>query len=45
MGRVRRVQMLKVAVWILYCSNTLGKYMNQTIIPPAMGKVRTDLAF
>ena len=33
-----QVQILNNAVCILHCSNTLGKYMNLTLLPPAMSK-------
>ena len=33
-----RVQILDEAVYIVHSTNTLGKGMNPTILPPAMGK-------
>ena len=38
MDMVTQVQILDKAVCILFCTNTLGKGMNLTILFPAMGK-------
>ena len=38
MDTATRVQMLDEADCISHCTNTLGKGMNQIILPPAMGK-------
>ena len=38
MGIVTQVQILDETVCILHNTNTLGKGMNPTILPPAMGK-------
>ena len=38
MDTAAQVQILDEAVCILHSTNTLGKSMNPTILPPAMGK-------
>ena len=38
MVTVNRVQILNEAVYISQSTNTLGKVMHSTILPPAMGK-------
>ena len=39
MDTVTQVQILDETDCISHCTNTLGKGMNPTILPPAMGKV------
>ena len=38
MDTVTRVQILEQVIYISLNANTLGKGMNPTILPPAMGK-------
>ena len=37
-GPATRVQIMDDSVYILHCTNTLGKGRNSTILPPAIGK-------
>ena len=39
MDTATRVQILDETDCILHCTNNLGKGMNPTILPPAMGKL------
>ena len=39
MDTVTRVQILDDTDCISHCTNTLGKGMNPTVLPPAMGRL------